>query len=159
MTRLSWTSTLECLAFHEQVHWNGSPFTYKYTGMARLSWTNTLEWLAFHEQAHWNCSPFMNKHTGMVHLSWTNTLEWLAFHEQAHWNGSPFTNKYIGMARLSHKVVVRWLVGGFSSRQLWFCSWSGRVGFVVNRVALGQFFSEYFGFPFQFSFQQLLGIH
>jgi hypothetical protein len=30
------------------------------------------------------------------------------------------------------------------------------VGFVVHRVALGQVFSEYFGFPCQSSFHQLL---
>jgi hypothetical protein len=28
------------------------------------------------------------------------------------------------------------------------------VGFVVDKVALGQFFSEYFGFPCQSSFHQ-----
>jgi hypothetical protein len=32
------------------------------------------------------------------------------------------------------------------------------VGFVVDKVALGQVFSEYFGFPWQFSFR-LLHIH
>jgi hypothetical protein len=30
------------------------------------------------------------------------------------------------------------------------------VGFVVNKVALGQIFSEYFGFLCQFSFRRLL---
>jgi hypothetical protein len=33
---------------------------------------------------------------------------------------------------------------------------SGHVGFVVDEVALGQDFSEYFGFPCQFSFHLLL---
>jgi hypothetical protein len=33
------------------------------------------------------------------------------------------------------------------------------VGFVVNKVALGQVFSEYFGFPCQSSFHQLLHNH
>jgi hypothetical protein len=33
------------------------------------------------------------------------------------------------------------------------------VGFVVDLVALGQFFCEYFGFPCQFSFHRLLHIH
>jgi hypothetical protein len=33
------------------------------------------------------------------------------------------------------------------------------VGFVVDKVALGQVFSEYFGFPCQFSFHQLLLTH
>jgi hypothetical protein len=33
------------------------------------------------------------------------------------------------------------------------------VGFVVDKVALGQVFSEYFGFLCQFSFHRLLHIH
>jgi hypothetical protein len=33
------------------------------------------------------------------------------------------------------------------------------VGFVVNKVALGQFFSQYFYFPCQSSFHQLLHDH
>jgi hypothetical protein len=33
------------------------------------------------------------------------------------------------------------------------------VGFVVDEVALGQVSSEYFGFPCQISFHQLLPIH
>jgi hypothetical protein len=36
---------------------------------------------------------------------------------------------------------------------------SGNVGFVVAKVALGQVFYEYFGFPCQFSFYQLLRNH
>jgi hypothetical protein len=36
---------------------------------------------------------------------------------------------------------------------------SGHVGFVVDKVALGQVFSEYFGFPCKFSFHRLLHIH
>jgi hypothetical protein len=33
------------------------------------------------------------------------------------------------------------------------------MGFVVDKVALGQVFPEYFGFPCQFSFHRLLHIH
>jgi hypothetical protein len=33
------------------------------------------------------------------------------------------------------------------------------VGFVVDKVALGQVFSEYFGFPCQFSFHRLIHTH
>jgi hypothetical protein len=33
------------------------------------------------------------------------------------------------------------------------------VGFVVDKVALGQVFSEYFGFPCQFAFHRLLDNH
>jgi hypothetical protein len=36
---------------------------------------------------------------------------------------------------------------------------SGHVGFVVDKVALGQVFSEYFSFPCQSSFHQLLHSH
>jgi hypothetical protein len=36
---------------------------------------------------------------------------------------------------------------------------SGNVGFVVDKVALGQVFSEYFGFPCQFLFHRLLHIY
>jgi hypothetical protein len=36
---------------------------------------------------------------------------------------------------------------------------SGHLGFVVDKVALGQVFSEYFGFPCQFSFHRLLHNH
>jgi hypothetical protein len=36
---------------------------------------------------------------------------------------------------------------------------SGHVGFVVDKVALGQVFSEYFGFSFQSSFHKLLYNH
>jgi hypothetical protein len=36
---------------------------------------------------------------------------------------------------------------------------SGHVGFVVNKVALGQIFSKYFGFPSQLSLHLLLHIH
>jgi hypothetical protein len=34
-----------------------------------------------------------------------------------------------------------------------------QVGFVVDKVSLGQVFSEYFGFPFQSSFHQILHHH
>jgi hypothetical protein len=36
---------------------------------------------------------------------------------------------------------------------------SGHVGFVVDKVALWQVFSEYFSFPCQFSFHRLLHTH
>jgi hypothetical protein len=48
---------------------------------------------------------------------------------------SGFTNTY----------CVHWRLLGFEPR-------SGHVGFVVDKVALGQVFSDYFGFPCQFSF-------
>ena len=45
------------------------------------------------------------------------------------------------------------LVAGFPPRR------SGPVGFVMDKVALGQVFSEYFGFPCQSSFHQTLHNH
>jgi hypothetical protein len=36
---------------------------------------------------------------------------------------------------------------------------TGRVGLMVHKVALGPVFSEYFGFPCQFSVHRLLHIH
>jgi hypothetical protein len=42
--------------------------------------------------------------------------------------------------------------------QLWPCHSSDQVGFVVNKVALGQVFSKYFGFPCR-SFHRVLHSH
>jgi hypothetical protein len=39
-----------------------------------------------------------------------------------------------------------WLVAGFPPRRPEFEPTSGHVGFVVDKVILGQVFSEYFGF-------------
>jgi hypothetical protein len=54
---------------------------------------------------------------------------------------------------------LRWLLGNFSLRRPEFDPRLGNVGFVVNRVAMGRVFFEYFGFPCQFSFHRLLHIH
>jgi hypothetical protein len=51
------------------------------------------------------------------------------------------------------------LVAGFPPRRPRFEPGSGHVGFVVDKVALGQVFSEYFGFPRYSSFHQLLHNH
>jgi hypothetical protein len=51
------------------------------------------------------------------------------------------------------------LVSGFPPRRPRFKPGSGQVGFEVDKVALGQVFSEYFGFPCQFSFHQILHRH
>jgi hypothetical protein len=45
---------------------------------------------------------------------------------------------------------------GFPPRQPKFEPGSGHVGFVVEKVTLGQVFSEYFSFPCQFAFLRLL---
>jgi hypothetical protein len=51
------------------------------------------------------------------------------------------------------------LVAGFPPRRPGFDPVSGQVGSVVDKVALGQVFSEYFGFPCHSSLQQLLHNH
>jgi hypothetical protein len=48
------------------------------------------------------------------------------------------------------------LVAGFPPRRPGFDPGSGQVEFVVDKMALGQVFPEYFGFPCQSSFHQLL---
>jgi hypothetical protein len=47
----------------------------------------------------------------------------------------------------------------FPPRRPGFDPGSGQVGFVVDKVALGQVFSEYFGFLCQYSFHRLLHNH
>jgi hypothetical protein len=59
----------------------------------------------------------------------------------------------------SGRAKLRRLVAGFPPRRPRFESRSGYVGFVVGKEALGQVFSEHFGFPCQFSFHQLLHTH
>jgi hypothetical protein len=54
---------------------------------------------------------------------------------------------------------LRRLIADFLPRRPGFDPRSGHVGFVVDRVIVGQVFSEYFGFPCQFSFHQLLLTH
>jgi hypothetical protein len=61
-----------------------------------------------------------------------------------------------------HGKTVPWLrllVPGFPPRRPKFEPGSENVGFVVDKVALGQVFSQYFGFPYQFSFHRPLHIH
>jgi hypothetical protein len=50
-------------------------------------------------------------------------------------------------------------VAGFPTQRPGFEPGLGQIGFVVDKVALGQVFSEYFGFPFQSSFHQILHHH
>jgi hypothetical protein len=51
--------------------------------------------------------------------------------------------------------LLKRLVPGFSPQRPGF----GQVGFVVDKVALGQVFSLYFGFPCQFALHPLLYNH
>jgi hypothetical protein len=50
-------------------------------------------------------------------------------------------------------------VSGFSTWQPGLEPRSDHMGFVVNKVAIRQVFSEYFGFPCQFAFHRLLHNH
>jgi hypothetical protein len=59
----------------------------------------------------------------------------------------------------SNFVQTKWPVAGFPPRRPGFEPRSGHVAFVTDKVALGQVFSEYFGFPCQFSFHRLLHTH
>jgi hypothetical protein len=54
---------------------------------------------------------------------------------------------------------LRWLVAGSPPRRPGFEPGSAHVGFGVDKVALGQVFPEYLGFPCQFSFHRLLHTH
>jgi hypothetical protein len=54
---------------------------------------------------------------------------------------------------------LRRLVTGFPPRRSGFEPGSGHVEFVVDKVELGQVFSEYFGFPCQFTFHRLFHNH
>jgi hypothetical protein len=65
----------------------------------------------------------------------------------------------VGCVPLQAVPWFRRLVAGLPPRRPRFDPSSGHVGFVVDIVALGQVFSEYFGLPSQFSFQQMLHTH
>jgi hypothetical protein len=54
---------------------------------------------------------------------------------------------------------LRWLVTGFPMQHPGSDPKSGHVGYVVDKVALGQVFSEYLDFPCQFLFHRILSIH
>jgi hypothetical protein len=54
---------------------------------------------------------------------------------------------------------LRSLLAGVPLQRPGFDPRSNHVGFVVDIVALGQVFSEYFGSPCQFSFHRLLHTH
>jgi hypothetical protein len=59
------------------------------------------------------------------------------------------------VGRAKAQTVSRWLPTAAAR----FDPGSGQVGFVVDKVALGQVLSKYFGFPCQSSFHQLLHNH
>jgi hypothetical protein len=56
-------------------------------------------------------------------------------------------------------AIAKLLVAGFPPRLPGFEPWTRHVGYVVDKVALGQVFSDYFDFPCQFLFHRMLHIH
>jgi hypothetical protein len=62
-------------------------------------------------------------------------------------------------ARTSAVPQIRRLVAGFPQRLPGLEPRSVHVGFVADKVELGQVFSGYFGFPCEFSFHRLLHTH
>jgi hypothetical protein len=66
---------------------------------------------------------------------------------------------YILKVRIRAAPQPKRLVAGFPPRRPGFAPGSAQVWFVVDKVALGQVFSEYFGFPCQSSFHQILHHH
>jgi hypothetical protein len=50
-------------------------------------------------------------------------------------------------------------VAGFPQRRPRFATGSGQPRTVLDKVVLGQVFSEYFGFPYQSSFHHILHLH
>jgi hypothetical protein len=65
----------------------------------------------------------------------------------------------IPLSLLGINPQFRQLIARFSPRRPWFEPRSGHVGFAVNKVALGQVFSEQFSFPYQFSFRRMFHTH
>jgi hypothetical protein len=63
------------------------------------------------------------------------------------------------MLALNLAVPWLWRLVNFPPRRPRFVPKSGHVGSVVDKVALGQVFSEYFSFPCQFSVHRLLHTH
>jgi hypothetical protein len=57
------------------------------------------------------------------------------------------------------RAIAQSIVTGFPPHWPVFDPRSRHVGFLVNKVALGQILSEYLGFPCQFSFHPLLPTH
>jgi hypothetical protein len=71
----------------------------------------------------------------------------------------PMLNVFkIGVNWSSDRTIAPGIVAGSPPRPR-FETRSGHVGFVVDKVALGQVFSQYFDFPCQFSFHRLLHTH
>jgi hypothetical protein len=67
--------------------------------------------------------------------------------------------KGCGRRQLLVAPLLKRLVADCPRRRAEFEPGSDHVGFVVDKVVLGQIFSEYFSFPYQSSFHQFLHPH
>jgi hypothetical protein len=68
-------------------------------------------------------------------------------------------SEQLTIQRMGRGNAIAQTVDSFPSWWLGFDPRSGHVGFVVDKVVLGQVFPEYFSFPCQFSVHRLLHIH
>jgi hypothetical protein len=111
----------------------------------KLSTTDCIVWLR-------NINSILAKHP-LGYL----TVSYIHFHAT---NVSCFSLTHFQMFPAQQKTnwqqnITRRLVAVFPSRLPGFEPGSAHVGFVVDEVRLRQVFSEYFGFLYQSSFQQL----
>jgi hypothetical protein len=68
-----------------------------------------------------------------------------------------YNEMFSSVCRHSYRISFATISNmGHVSRRPGFNSGSGQVEFVVDKVALGQVFSEYFGFPYQSSFHRII---
>jgi hypothetical protein len=65
----------------------------------------------------------------------------------------------LGKPSTSRRAIAQAVSLRLPTAAAWVRVRSGHVGFVVDKVAPGQVFSEYFGFPYQSSFYKILHPH
>jgi hypothetical protein len=122
----------------------------------------------FVEPAPFRICLFACRDVSMLHLSLRFWLPHQQIRANVGWHSVPSVITQLSDNQLhldfkgntSVRAVpqLKRLVAGFPSRRTEFEPGLGNVGFVVDKVALGQVFSKYFGFPCQ-SFHQLLHTH
>jgi hypothetical protein len=93
-------------------------------------------------------------------LFWTTFSGYQAWRNITAFQDFPIsTSTIFTKPKTNDSVSLRWLVAGFPPRLPRFDPRLSHVGFVVDKVALGQVFSENVGFPCQFSFHQMFHTH
>jgi hypothetical protein len=83
---------------------------------------------------------------------WVHCIHYMTSNDKTKWLWTAM-RKYVAAPQLKRSVA------GFPPRRPGFDPGSGQVGFVMDKVALGQVFSEYLVFSCQSSFHQLLHNH